>query len=54
MGRLAQASCANMSVNNGIISTEPLIEEEHKIKIQEYKSTETRLRLGVLRDTKTG
>jgi len=54
MGRLAQASCANMIVNRGNISTEPLIDEEHKIKKQEYKSILTKINLVELRDTKTG
>jgi len=54
MGRLDQASCANMIVNNGIISTEPLIEEQHMIKKQEYKSIQTKIKLRVLRDKQGG
>jgi len=54
MGRLAQASCASMIVNRGNINTEPLIDEEHKTKKQEYKSISTKIKLGVLRDSIAG
>jgi len=54
MGRLAQASCASMRVNKGSINTEPIIDEEHKIKKQEYKSIQTRKILGEPRDTNSG